>query len=101
VYCASKGAVVQMTRQLAIEFADRGLRVNSVAPGAIDTPFLHRHIAAQPDPAAAEDAVRAAHPLGRSATPAEIAKTIAFLASEDAAYITGEILMIDGGYTAR
>ena len=100
-YCASKGALVQMTRQLAVEYADRGIRVNSVAPGAIDTPFLARHLDAQPDRAAAEADVRAAHPLGRYAAPAEIAEAIAYLASDASSFLTGAILMADGGYTAR
>jgi len=100
-YCASKGAVVQMTRQLAIEYADRGIRVNSIAPGAIDTPFLARHLKAQPDPAAAEAAVNAAHPLGRYASPAEIAEGIAYLASPASSFLTGAIVAADGGYTAR
>jgi len=100
-YCASKGALVQMTRQLAVEYADRGIRVNSVAPGAIDTPFLARHLQAQEDPAESEKAVNAAHPLGRYASPAEIAETIAFLASDASSFLTGTILAADGGYTAR
>lgn len=100
-YCASKGALVQMTRQLAVEYAPQGIRVNGVAPGAIDTPFLGRHLDAQPDRAAAEAAVNAAHPLGRYAAPLEIARTIAFLASESSSFMTGAILAVDGGYTAR
>ena len=100
-YCASKGALVQMTRQLAVEYADRGIRVNAVAPGAIDTPFLARHLDAQPDRAAAEADVNRAHPLGRYASPREIAETIAFLATPASSFMTGAILMADGGYTAR
>ena len=100
-YCASKGALVQMTRQLAVEYADRGIRVNAVAPGAIDTPFLARHLDAQPDRAAAEADVNRAHPMGRYASPREIAETIAFLASPASSFMTGAILMADGGYTAR
>jgi NAD(P)-dependent dehydrogenase (short-subunit alcohol dehydrogenase family) len=100
-YCASKGALVQMTRQLAIEYADRGVRVNSIAPGAIDTPFLTRHLMAQPDPAAAEAAVNAAHPLGRASSAAEIAEGIAYLASPASSFLTGAIVAVDGGYTAR
>lgn len=100
-YCASKGAVVQLTRQLAVEYAGDNVRVNSVAPGAIDTPFLSRHLAAQPDPAAAAAAVDAAHPLGRASEPSEIAEIIAFLVSDASSYITGAIISADGGYTAR
>ena len=90
-----------MTRQLAVEYADRGIRVNAVAPGAIDTPFLARHLDAQPDRAAAEADVNRAHPLGRYASPREIAETIAFLATPASSFMTGAILMADGGYTAR
>jgi NAD(P)-dependent dehydrogenase (short-subunit alcohol dehydrogenase family) len=101
VYCASKGAIVQLTRQLAIDYAPYGIRVNSVAPGSIDTPFLQRYLDDQPDPAAAEEAIKAAHPIGRIGTPADIAEAIAFLASDQASFITGAILSSDGGYVAR
>jgi len=100
-YCASKGAIVQLTRQLAVDYADRGIRVNSVAPGSIDTPFLTRYLQSQPDPAAAESAIKAAHPIGRISTPEEIAEAIAFLASDAASFVTGAILSADGGYVAR
>lgn len=100
-YCAAKGAVVQLVRQLAVEYAANNIRVNAVGPGAIATPFLDRYIEAQPDPKAAEDAVRAAHPMNRWATPEEVAKAIAYLASDDASFVTGHILMVDGGYVAR
>lgn len=100
-YCASKGALVQMTRQLAVEYAAQGIRVNSVAPGAVDTPFLARHLDAQPDRHAAVTQVNEAHPIGRFASPMEIANVIAFLASDAASFVTGEILMVDGGYSAR
>jgi len=101
VYCASKGAIVQLTRQLAIDYAPHGVRVNSVAPGSIDTPFLQRYLDDQPDPAAAERDIKAAHPLGRIGTPSDIAEAIAFLASDQASFITGAILSSDGGYVAR
>ncbi|MBX3567350.1 MAG: SDR family oxidoreductase [Rhizobiaceae bacterium] len=101
VYCASKGAIVQLTRQLAIDYAPHGIRVNSVAPGSIDTPFLQRYLDDQPDPVAAERDIKAAHPLGRIGTPLDIAEAIAFLASDQASFITGAILSSDGGYVAR
>jgi NAD(P)-dependent dehydrogenase (short-subunit alcohol dehydrogenase family) len=100
-YCASKGAVVQLTRQLAVEYAAAGVRVNAVGPGAIDTPFLTRYLDAQEDRDAAAAQVRAAHPLGRWAQPEEVADAIVFLASDAARFITGTVLMVDGGYTAQ
>jgi dihydroanticapsin dehydrogenase len=100
-YCASKGAIVQLTRQLAVDYAEHGVRVNSVAPGSIDTPFLTRYLDSQPDPVAAERAIKAAHPVGRIGSPGEIAEAIAFLASDASSFITGAILSADGGYVAR
>ncbi len=99
-YCASKGAVLQLTRQLAVEYAPQNIRVNAVGPGAINTPFLTRYFDAQPDPEATRKAVAAAHPLGRWAEPEEVASAIVYLASDDASFVTGTILMVDGGYTA-
>jgi NAD(P)-dependent dehydrogenase (short-subunit alcohol dehydrogenase family) len=90
-----------MTRQVAIEYANRGIRVNAVAPGAVDTEFLARHLDAQPDRQAAERDVNAAHPIGRYAQSSEVAEAIAFLCSGRSTFVNGEILMVDGGYAAR
>ena len=98
-YCATKGAIVQLTRQLAVEFAPQGVRVNAVAPGAIETPFLLD--ALPPDPAAILADIAASHPLGRNSQPAEIAEVVAFLASDRAGFMAGAIVPVDGGYTAQ
>ncbi|GAA4556515.1 SDR family oxidoreductase [Pseudonocardia xishanensis] len=101
VYAMTKGALVQLTRQLAIELAPRGVRVNAVAPGAIDTDFIAEARGADPDPEATAAAVLARHPLGRISTPEDVARAIAFLASPAASGITGTIVSVDGGYVAQ
>ena len=100
-YCTTKGAVVQLTRQLAVEFAEKGVRVNAVAPGAIDTGFVDRSLGLEPGERPMPQAVIDSHPLGRVAAPREIADVIAFLASPLAGFMTGAIVMADGGATAR
>jgi NAD(P)-dependent dehydrogenase (short-subunit alcohol dehydrogenase family) len=99
-YCSTKGAIVQLTRQLAVEHAPR-VRVNAVAPGAIDTGFMDEVLAGVPDRAATLESIAASHPLGRMARAGEIAEVIAFLASPRSSIITGAILMADGGFTAQ
>jgi NAD(P)-dependent dehydrogenase (short-subunit alcohol dehydrogenase family) len=99
-YAATKGAIAQITRQLAIEHAAAGVRVNAIAPGAVDTAFVDKAVGGEPDPQRAA-AIAAEHPLGRMGTPDEIARAIVFLASPAAAFITGAIVMADGGFTAR
>ena len=100
-YCASKGAIVQLTRQLAVDYAEAGIRVNAVAPGAVETPLLMDLVEAQHDPAALRGMIEREHPLGRLASPDEIARAIVFLASDEASFVTGTVLMADGGFTAR
>lgn len=99
-YAASKGAIVQLTRQLAVELAP-SIRVNAVAPGAIDTPFFRQIVDSTDDPGGLTAAIAAEHPLGRIAAAEEVARTIVFLASDAAAFVTGAILPVDGGFTAR
>jgi NAD(P)-dependent dehydrogenase (short-subunit alcohol dehydrogenase family) len=100
-YAPSKGAVVQLTRQLAVEYASKGVRVNCVCPGTVDTPVLRRGMAMSGDPEGFLAMLIAGHPIGRIGLAEEIASAVSFLASDDASFITGAILPVDGGYTAR
>jgi NAD(P)-dependent dehydrogenase (short-subunit alcohol dehydrogenase family) len=100
-YAPSKGAVVEMTRQLAVEYARRGVRVNCVCPGTVDTPVLRRAMAMSADPQEFLNMLIAGHPVGRIGRGEEIAAAVAFLASDEASFITGAILPVDGGYPAR
>ena len=96
-YCASKGAVVALTRALAIDHVEDGVRVNAVCPGPVDTPWVRRLVE---DAGESFDALRARQPMGRLGTPEEIAGAVAYLASDDAAFVTGSVFTIDGGLTA-
>jgi NAD(P)-dependent dehydrogenase (short-subunit alcohol dehydrogenase family) len=100
-YAASKGALHQMTRQMAIEYAPFGIRVNAIACGTVDTPMVHRSAEASGDPEAFWRMVRSGHPIGQIATPEEVANVFSFVASDLATFFTGAVLMFDGGYTAR
>ncbi len=100
-YSASKGAIRSLTRGAAIELAPRGIRVNDVAPGMTKTPLYDAWLADQPDAADAENAVVGAIPLGRLAYPDDVAAAVAYLASDDARYVTGITIPVDGGYTAQ
>jgi NAD(P)-dependent dehydrogenase (short-subunit alcohol dehydrogenase family) len=100
-YAPSKGAVVQLTRQLAVEYAARGVRVNCVCPGTVDTPLLRHGMAMSGDPEGFLAMLMAGHPVGRIGRAEEIAAAVLFLASDDASFVHGAILPVDGGYTAR
>jgi NAD(P)-dependent dehydrogenase (short-subunit alcohol dehydrogenase family) len=95
-YTASKGGVLAMTRELAVEYARRGIRANSICPGPIETPLLAELLS---DPVRRQR--RLVHiPIGRFGRPDEIAKAALFLASDDASFVTGSALVVDGGITA-
>jgi NAD(P)-dependent dehydrogenase (short-subunit alcohol dehydrogenase family) len=96
-YTASKGAVLSMSRELGVEFARRGVRVNALCPGPVNTPLLQELFASDPERAAR----RLVHlPMGRFAEPAEIALAALFLASDDSSYVTASTFLVDGGISA-
>lgn len=99
-YASSKGGIMSMTRVLAIEYADRGIRVNAINPGVIDTGMNRRNLDLAADPAVVEAKWRAITPLGRMGTGEEIAETVMFLCSPGAGFITGVGLLVDGGRVA-
>ncbi|MDP9311713.1 MAG: SDR family oxidoreductase [Chloroflexota bacterium] len=99
-YCASKGAVIALTRQVAVDYVKQGIRVNCLCPGTVDSPWVERLLAQADDRVAARQALEARQPMGRLGTPEEVAAAALYLASDDAAFITGTGLVLDGGWTA-
>ncbi len=97
-YCASKGGVVALTRQLALDYARQNIRVNCICPGPTMTPRIRRYL--ERGDVAADDILNGV-PMGRFAQPDEIATAVLFLASDEASYITGTALVVDGGQTAH
>jgi NAD(P)-dependent dehydrogenase (short-subunit alcohol dehydrogenase family) len=99
-YCASKGAVVNLTRAMALDHAAENIRVNCICPGSVETEMIHAAWRAYGDWHAAQKVWAAKHPLGRIASVEEIAQVVLFLASDDASFVTGAALAVDGGITA-
>ncbi len=102
-YCAAKGAVVAVTRSMAVDLAPRGIRVNVICPGTVFTPLMEPMLTARGDGDMAKGLAmtEAKYPIGRLGTPEEIAKVALFLASDDAAFVTGATFTADGGMTAQ
>jgi len=98
VYSASKGAVLALTRAMAVDELPYGIRVNCVSPGTVASPWVERTVAAQPDPDAALEALRRRQPLGRMVTCDEVAAAVVYLA-DDATFTTGADVLLDGGIT--
>lgn len=100
-YAAAKSGVVGLTRSLALDEGKYGIRANAVCPGYTRTRMLMRGVESSDDPEAAEAEMRTIHPLGRIAEPIEIANVVAFLASDEASFVTGASFLVDGGLSAR
>jgi NAD(P)-dependent dehydrogenase (short-subunit alcohol dehydrogenase family) len=100
-YAAAKSGLVGLTRSLALDYGPYNIRVNAILPGYTRTRLVEEWLSTQPDPAEAERVVLAVHPMGRIATPGEIANFVAFVASDEASAITGAALSIDCGLSAR
>jgi NAD(P)-dependent dehydrogenase (short-subunit alcohol dehydrogenase family) len=96
-YCASKGAVVSLTRALAVDHVGDGIRVNAVCPGTVDTPWVRRLV---DEAGESLETLTSRQPLGRLGTADEVAEAVAYLASDSAGFVTGSVLVIDGGLSA-
>jgi NAD(P)-dependent dehydrogenase (short-subunit alcohol dehydrogenase family) len=100
-YAASKGGVEALTRQAAVEYAAKGIRVNAIVPGTILTPMNERILREVDDPEALLAEWKAMHPVGRIGMPEEVAAAVVFLASDESSFVTGESLRVDGGMIVR
>lgn len=100
-YCTSKGAVHNLTRAMALDHVKDGIRINAVCPGEVNTPMLASGRATPPTPEDLKKLGETVVPMGRLADPVEIARVVVFLASDGASYMTGSMVTVDAGYTAR
>ena len=99
-YCASKGAVLALTRQMALDYSARGVRTNCICPGFVESEMLRTFLESHDDPVATESEIIRLHPIGRLGRAEEIAAVAAFLASDDASFVTGAAIPVDGGLLA-
>ncbi|MHA1563733.1 MAG: SDR family NAD(P)-dependent oxidoreductase [Alphaproteobacteria bacterium] len=100
-YATAKHGLIGLAKSIAVDYAPYGVRCNAIAPGSVDTPMLRSSVALADDEQAVWQAINEMHPLGRPAEPKEIAAVVAFLASADASFITGEVIRVDGGLLTR
>ena len=100
-YCASKAGIHGLTRALAVDLGRDGIRCNAIAPGWINSELSDAYLAAQADPDAARQALLGLHPVGRTGMPTDVGGAVVFLASELSSFITGQVLVVDGGRTAK
>jgi NAD(P)-dependent dehydrogenase (short-subunit alcohol dehydrogenase family) len=100
-YATTKAAIIEMTRCLAIDHATEGLRVNCVCPGRVETPFVQARLKEYPDPQAAYREMSSTQSLGRMGRPEEVAAAILYLVSDEASFVTGSALIIDGGWLTK
>jgi meso-butanediol dehydrogenase / (S,S)-butanediol dehydrogenase / diacetyl reductase len=99
-YNSTKGAVTQLTRSMALDYARDGIRVNAICPGTIETPMVDGLLDGMPDRDAAEELFKSFHPMGRFGTPEEIAHAVLFLCDDSVGFMTGTMLSVDGGWVA-
>ncbi len=99
-YNSTKGAITQLTRSMALDYAKDGIRVNAICPGTIETPMVDGLLDGMPDRDAAEELFKSFHPMGRFGTPEEIAHAVLFLCDDSIGFMTGTMLSVDGGWVA-
>jgi meso-butanediol dehydrogenase / (S,S)-butanediol dehydrogenase / diacetyl reductase len=100
-YCAAKAGVLGLTKSIAIDYADRGIRCNALLPGTVESPWIERIVAQQADPEAQRKLMQARQPIGRMGRPDEIARAALYLCTDDSSFVTGTGLVVDGGFLAR